>query len=70
MASEIIKFTRCESEVMTWSAKGKTYEDISKTLCITEDTAKAHMESARNKLGAMNRIHAIAIAISRGYISM
>ncbi|MGA0228830.1 MAG: LuxR family transcriptional regulator, partial [Paracoccaceae bacterium] len=38
------------------------------TMGISEHTLRAYAESARYKLGAVNTIHAVAAAISRGLI--
>jgi DNA-binding CsgD family transcriptional regulator len=64
------QLTPREIEVMTWSARGKTYGEIATLLSIAEDTAKSHIESVRNKLNASNKTHAIAIALSNGYIKL
>jgi DNA-binding CsgD family transcriptional regulator len=60
--------TRREIEALSWSAEGKTVEDIAVLMKIAQETVKAHLDSARHKLGALNRIHAVAKAIRAGLI--
>jgi DNA-binding CsgD family transcriptional regulator len=60
--------TRRESEALSWSAEGKSIEDISVLMAISAETVKAHLDSARHKLGALNRVHAVAKAIRAGLI--
>lgn len=60
--------TRRESEALSWSAEGKAVEDIGVLMAISPETVKAHLDSARHKLGALNRTHAVAKAIRAGLI--
>jgi LuxR family quorum sensing-dependent transcriptional regulator len=55
--------TARESEVLEWVAHGKTAREIGEILRITKRTADAHVHSAIRKIGAVNRINAVAIAI-------
>lgn len=57
------RLTPREVDCLLWSAEGKTDWEISKILGISRSTVLKHMASAREKLGAMNRAHAIAIAM-------
>ncbi len=52
-----------EAEVLTWAARGKSALDIAALLHITKRTVDAHAHAAAQKLGAVNRIHAVAIAV-------
>ena len=65
-----IALSRREIEVLTLAARGETYDNISALLSITKDTAKAHMENARHKIGAINKAHAVALAVSQGHIKL
>ncbi|ACB94569.1 helix-turn-helix transcriptional regulator [Beijerinckia indica] len=65
---DINTITKREIEALSWSAEGKTLEDISVLMRISQETVKAHLDSARYKLGALNRIHAVAKAIRAGLI--
>lgn len=62
------KISKRELEILSWAAEGKTYPEISTILEITEDTAKAHVESVRQKLNAKNKTHAVAIALRSSII--
>ena len=59
-----------ESEVLNWLKAGKSSWDISMVLGITERTVNFHVYNAMRKLGAFNRPQAVAIAASRGLISL
>lgn len=52
-----------ECEVLKWSAAGKTAKEIAEILSITKRTVDAHASSACTKLGAANRIQAVAVAV-------
>ena len=58
-----------ERETLTLAASGKTADGIAGILGISPATAVEHLKDARRKLGASNMPHAVAIAISRGYLS-
>ncbi len=66
----ITALTRRETEVLNLAARGLKYDEIAKELPITKDTAKAHMENARHKLGAINKAHAIALGVTFGYVRL
>jgi len=53
-----------ESEVLKWTAAGKTAWEISKILSISSDTVNRHLGSARKKLFATNNPQAVAHAIN------
>jgi len=58
-----------EKECLLWAAEGKTGGEIADILKITERTVIFHLQNAGNKMGASNRQHAIARAISMGLIA-
>ena len=60
--------TRRECEALSWIAEGKTIEDVGVILGISDETVKAHLDSARSKLSALNRPHAVAKAFRMGLI--
>ncbi|PHP65484.1 LuxR family transcriptional regulator [Zhengella mangrovi] len=68
-ASRPIRLTRREAECMRWAAAGKSEWEISRILGISEHTSEKHLLSAKMKLGAANRTHAVAEAIRQGYIT-
>lgn len=57
-----------ELECIFWACEGKTTWEISQILDITERTVIFHLTSATKKLGAVNRQHAVAKAITTGLI--
>ena len=57
------QLTPREREVATWVAVGKTYADVGEILGITERTVTAHIQSAAQKLNAVNRTSMIVEAI-------
>lgn len=59
-----------EQEVLIWIREGKSSWEISMILGISERTVKFHIAAILNKLGAANRAHAVAIALSFGIIDM
>jgi DNA-binding CsgD family transcriptional regulator len=60
--------TRREAEALAWTSEGKNVADIGLLMRISAETVKAHLDSARYKLGALNRVHAVAKAIRHGII--
>jgi LuxR family quorum-sensing system transcriptional regulator SinR len=60
--------TRRETEALAWTAEGKTVADIAALMRISGETVKAHLDSARFKLNALNRAHAVTKAIRHGII--
>lgn len=62
--------TRREIEVLRWLANGKNRWEISVILGISERTVKFHTKAILHKLGASNRTHAVAKALSCGLIAL
>jgi DNA-binding CsgD family transcriptional regulator len=60
--------TKREIEALEWSAEGKTLADIAILMRISVETVKSHLDSARFKLQAINRVHAVTKAIRAGLI--
>jgi DNA-binding NarL/FixJ family response regulator len=60
--------TAREREVLALLAGGKSNKEIASRLRISERTAKFHVTSIFNKLGAENRAQAVAIAAARRLI--
>ena len=65
---EIVTLSIREREVLQWAAAGKTTDEISTILGIAERTVRVYLDTARHKLGASNRTHAVARALSIGLI--
>src|SRR5215475_1254952 len=57
-----------EVETLTWAARGKTSAEIAQILGLTKRTIDFHMDNARVKLGASNRIQAAIKAASGNLI--
>jgi len=57
-----------EQEVLKWVAHGKSSWDISVILGISERTINFHVNSIMQKLDAVTRAHAVAIAFDLGLI--
>lgn len=58
-----------ETEVMRWMKEGKTNWEISVILSISERTVKFHVQNIERKLNAVNKAHAIAIAMEQSLVS-
>ncbi len=57
--------TARERECLLWSSEGKTEADIGEILGISTSTVSKHIASAKDKLDAINKTHAVAVAIRR-----
>ena len=64
------ELTARESEVLIWTAAGKSYWEISKILGISERTVRFFMTNARRKLGVVSNPQAVAQAMWRGIIPL
>ena len=60
--------TTRERQVLRLVADGRTNKEIARELSITERTAKFHVTSLLNKLGADNRAQAAVLAVQRGLL--
>ena len=58
-----------EREIMDLLAQGLTGEQVAERLFLSPETIKTHIRNAMNKLEAHTRVHAIAIALRKGFIS-
>lgn len=59
------KLTSRQLEVLESIVRGFTNPDISKRLGISADAVKQHLNAVYSKLGAANRVEAVAIALRR-----
>lgn len=57
-----------EREVLAWVKEGKTNWEISMILNISERTVKFHVQNIEHKLNAVNKAHAIALAMEQGLV--
>lgn len=62
------RLTSRETECLSSTARGRSYGETARLLGRSIDTVRLHLKSACNKLGAVNRAHAVAKAISLGLI--
>ena len=62
--------TSREIEVLQWVARGKSAWEIGEILLITKRTVDQHVHSTVRKMGAANRIHAVALAIRDSIIAV
>ena len=63
-----ILLTSRESEVLRWTADGKTSYEVSIILSISERTVNFHLNNCMSKLSVNNKIAAVVKAISMGLI--
>jgi DNA-binding NarL/FixJ family response regulator len=59
-----------EREVMHLMAEGRTADGVGDALGVSVETVRTHVRNAIRKLQARNRVHAIALALERGEISL
>lgn len=57
-----------EHEALTLLSKGLSNREIASRLGISEDGAKIHLKHVNEKLGAKDRVDAVAIGIRRGLV--
>ncbi|MBI5969679.1 MAG: autoinducer binding domain-containing protein [Deltaproteobacteria bacterium] len=58
-----------EKEIIKWLSEGKSNWEIGTILKISERTAKFHVENISRKLNAVNRAHAVAIALEENLVN-
>jgi DNA-binding CsgD family transcriptional regulator len=59
-----------EAACLQWAAAGKTSEDCAQILGLSPHTVNQHLASAAVKLGAVNRVQAVAKAVRAGLINL
>jgi DNA-binding CsgD family transcriptional regulator len=64
------RLTDREREVLSLVARGKTGAKIATQLFLAPTTVQTHVNNALAKLGARNRVHAVAIALQSGEIDI
>lgn len=57
-----------ERQVLKWASAGKTSSQIATALSLSEHTVNQYIASCIDKLGVVNRVHAVARAIRLGLI--
>ena len=59
-----------EAEVLKWITQGKSTWDISMIMGISERTVRFHVSNILQKLDAVTRSHAVAIALEQGIVDI
>jgi DNA-binding CsgD family transcriptional regulator len=57
-----------ELEALTLFANGKSADEIALALSVGQGMAHHYLRLAARKLGARNRVHAVAVAVRNGLI--
>lgn len=57
-----------ELEALSLFASGRTADEIAAALGVSKSVALHYLRVAARKLGARNRVHAVAIAVRKGLI--
>jgi len=70
LGAKLYSLTAREVEVLTWVARGKSAWEIGEILDIAKRTVDEHVQTAVRKMGAVNRTHAVALAIRDRVISI
>lgn len=60
--------TERELEVLKLVSLGLTNSDIARRLLVSESTVRSHVRTTIHKLGAVNRVHAVGVALALGMI--
>jgi DNA-binding CsgD family transcriptional regulator len=60
--------TRRERDVLERLAEGRVTEEIAELLHVSPHTVRSRIKAVLRKLGARNREHAVAIALTEGAI--
>lgn len=68
MNEPIARLSMRESEVLKWTAQGKTASDIAMILSLTPRTVNFHISSVIRKMGATNKTSAVVIASKSGLL--
>jgi len=62
--------TAREREVLGWAANGKTAAETALILAISERTVEFHIANAIARLGAANKVQAVALAVAEGLVAV
>ena len=58
-----VHLTDREKDVLSWAARGKTGVETAEILGVSKDTVETHTRHAIQKLGAINKTHAVVTAL-------
>lgn len=70
MRSAMRTLTARQLQVLALIAAGHTVEEVSRRLYLAVRTVNTELRDSRNKLGARNRTHTVALAIESGLIRL
>lgn len=70
LGNKLYGLTAREVEVLAWVARGKSAWEIGEILDIAKRTVDEHAQTAVRKMGAVNRTHAVALAIRDRIVSI
>jgi LuxR family quorum sensing-dependent transcriptional regulator len=59
-----------ERETLKWGAAGKTSSEIASILGLTKRTVDQHFDNAARKLGTVNRVHTVVMALKHNIIAL
>ena len=62
------ELTNRERDILTWTAAGKSAQDVACILAISKLTVERHLSNIREKLDATNTVHAVTKSVQRGDI--
>lgn len=62
--------TTREAEILSLAAAGQSDRDISASLNLSTHTINTHFRNIFKKLGARNRVHAVARAMAAGTVTL
>jgi len=62
----VVNLTKREEQIVQYVAEGLSGKMIAHRLCISEHTVKNHLTGVREKLGAKNSAHAVALYLRNG----
>lgn len=65
-----LRLTPTQHRVLTSMANGHTRAATGKQLHLAENTVAKHLETIRQRLGARNTAHAVAIAVAAGLVEV
>ena len=64
------ELTEREKEILNLASMGNSYKEISRNIGLSLPTIKFYMGTAREKLGATNGLHAVAIFIRSCFMTV
>jgi LuxR family quorum sensing-dependent transcriptional regulator len=66
---KLARLTPRELAVLRWASLGKQVHGIAQGLGLGSETVRSHLKKAQDKLGALNRTHAVAEAMRQKLVS-